>query len=101
MQTELQEKIAEESLVKYQEMASQLDDMEVQLALKVGDEGQLFEAVNAQKIADRLKEMGYTVKKSQIKLEEPLKEIGEFSVKLIFEHNLEAEIKIIITEKSE
>ena len=45
--------------------------------------------------------MVYTVKKSQIKLEEPLKEIGEFSVKLIFEHNLEAEIKIIITEKSE
>ena len=54
MQTELQEKIAEESLVKYQEMASQLDDMEVQLALKVGDEGQLFEAVNTQKIAERL-----------------------------------------------
>jgi len=101
MQKELQEKVAEESLVKSQEMASQLDDMEVQLSMKVGNEGQLFEAVNTQKIADRLKEMGYVVKKSQIKLEEPLKEIGEFPVKLIFEHNLEAEIKIIITEESE
>ena len=100
MQKELQEKVAEESLVKFQEMASQLDDMEVQLSMKVGDEGQLFEAVNTQKIADRLKEMGYAVKKSQIKLEEPLKEIGEFPVKLSFEHNLEAEIKIIITEES-
>ncbi|MCH8244671.1 50S ribosomal protein L9 [Patescibacteria group bacterium] len=99
MQKELQEKIAEESLVKYQEMASQLDDMEVQLALKVGDEGQLFEAVNTQKIADRLKEMGYNVKKSQIKLEEPIKELGEFPVKLSFEHNLEAEILVIIAAK--
>ena len=80
-------------------MASQLDDMEVQIVVKVGEEGQLYEAVNAQKIADRLKEMGYDVKKSQVKLEEPLKELGEFSVKLSFEHNLEAEIQVIIAEQ--
>ena len=99
MQKELIGKVAEESLQKFQGMASQLDDMEVQLLLKVGEEGQLFEAVNAQKIADRLKEMGYDVKKSQVKLEEPLKELGEFSVKLSFEHNLEAEIRVIIAEQ--
>ena len=99
MQKELAEKVAEESLAKSQEMASKLDDMEVQLTMKVGDEGQLFEAVNAQKITDKLKEMGYDVKKSQVKLEEPLKELGEFPVKLSFEHNLEAEIHIIIAEQ--
>ena len=99
MQKELAGKAEEESLAKSQEMASQLDDMEVQLLLKVGEEGQLFEAVNAQKISDRLKEMGYGVKKSQVKLEEPLKELGEFPVKLSFEHNLEAEIQVIIAEQ--
>jgi len=99
MQKELVEKVAEESLAKSQEMASQLGDMEVQLLMKVGEEGQLFEAVNAQKIADRLKEMGYNIKKSQVKLEEPLKELGEFPVKLSFEHNLETEIRIIIAEQ--
>ena len=99
MQKELVEKVAEESLAKSQEMASQLDDREVQLTVKVGEEGQLFEAQNAQKIVDRLKEMGYNVKKSQVKLEEPLKELGEFPVKLSFEHNLEAEIRVIIAEQ--
>ena len=44
--------------------------------------------------------MGYAVKKTQIKLEEPLKEVGEFPVKLSFDHNLEAEIKVIIAEES-
>ena len=99
MQKELAGKAAEESLAKSQEMASQLDDMEVSLSMKVGEEGQLFEAVTSQKIADRLKEMGYNVKKSQVKLEEPLKELGEFPVKLGFEHNLEAEIQVIIAEQ--
>jgi len=99
MQKELVLKAAEESLEVSQQLASQLDDMEVQLFMKVGDEGQLFEAVNAQKIADRLKEMGYDVKKSQVKLQEPIKELGEFGVKISFEHNLEAEIQIIIAEQ--
>ena len=99
MQNELAGKVEEESLQKSQEMASQLDDREVQLLMKVGDEGQLFEAVTAQKIVDKLKEMGYDVKKSQIKLEEPLKELGEFPVKLGFEHNLEAEVRVIIAEQ--
>ncbi|OHA64733.1 MAG: 50S ribosomal protein L9 [Candidatus Wildermuthbacteria bacterium RIFCSPHIGHO2_02_FULL_49_9] len=99
MQKELHEKAAEESLGKSQDIASQLDDTEVQIAVKVGEEGQLFEGINAQKIAERLKELGYDIKKSQIKLEEPIKELGEFPVKIVFEHNLEAEIRVIIAEE--
>lgn len=98
MQKELQEKVAEESLELSQGLASQLDDMEVSIAVKVGDEGQLFEGVGAQKIAERLKEMGHSVKKSQIKLEEPIKELGEFAVKITLDHNLEAEVQVSITE---
>ena len=98
MQKELQSQKSEEELKHAQELASSLDDLEVPLAVKVGEGGQLFESINAQKIAERLKEMGYDVKKGQIKLEEPLKESGEFSVGISLEHNLEAEIRLIITE---
>jgi large subunit ribosomal protein L9 len=67
----------------------------------VGDEGQLFESVTAQKISERLKEMGFDIKKSQLELESPIKEVGEFPVKVKFEHNLEAEIRVIIAEEKE
>ncbi|OGY55347.1 MAG: 50S ribosomal protein L9 [Candidatus Wildermuthbacteria bacterium RIFCSPHIGHO2_02_FULL_47_12] len=100
-QKELVSKAAEEGLKKAQELASSLDDMEVNIAMKVGDEGQLFESVNTQKIAERLKEMGFDVAKSQIKLEQPIKELGEFPVKVAFEHNLEATISVIVVEKAE
>ena len=99
LQQEIAAKKAEEGLKKIQGVASQLDDLEVQIAVKVGDKGQLFEAVNAQKIVDRLKEMGFEVKKDQVKLQEPIKELGEYPVKIGFEHNLEAEVQIIITEE--
>ena len=101
MQKELLSQKSEEELKQVQELASSLDDLEVSLQVKVGEEGQLFESINAQKVAERLKELGYDVKKSQIKLAEPFKETGEFPVKVALEHNLEAEIRVIITEEGE
>ena len=91
---------AEDDLKHMQDLASGLDDLEVSMAVKVGEEGQLFESINAQKIADRLKEMGYDIKKNQVGLEDPIKEAGEFPVKITLEHNLEADIRVIITEES-
>jgi large subunit ribosomal protein L9 len=96
-QKEVIEKEAEEGLKKAQELASTLDGEELNIAVKVGDEGQLFESINSQKIVEKLKEMGFEVKKSQIKLENPIKELGEFPVSISLDHNLEAEVKLIIT----
>ena len=101
-QKEVIEKQAEEDLKKSQELASKLDGLEINISVKVGDEGQLFESINSQKIIEKLKEMGFEVKKSQIKLEKPIKELGEFPVSIAFDHNLESEIKIIVAgEKKE
>lgn len=95
---ELEEKKAEEDLKKTQELASAVANQEVVIPLKVGEEGQLFESVNAQKISEKLKEAGFDIKKNQIEVTQPIKELGEFPVKIKFEHNLEAEIKVIIIE---
>jgi large subunit ribosomal protein L9 len=98
-QKEVIAKEAEEDLKKSQDLASQIDGLEVNMSVKVGDEGQMFESVNSQKISEKLKEMGFEVKKSHIVLESPIKELGEFPVKLSLDHNLEVEIKVIISEE--
>ena len=98
VQKEIQEKKAEEGLKKIQEFASKIDDLEVIIPVKVGESDQLFESINAQKISEKLKEMNFNIKKSQIELSEPIKEIGEFPVKVKLEHNLETEIRVIIVK---
>ena len=100
-QKEISEKKAEDDLKKNQEVASAMDDQEVIIPVKVGDEGQLFETITAQKIAEKLKEAGFDIKKSQIELAAPIKELGEFPVKIKFEHNLEGEIRVIINKEEE
>lgn len=94
----LEEKAAKE-LESTQELASKLDDLEVPIPMKVGEAGQLFEQVNAQKIASVLQEQGLQVTKEQVKLQEPIKETGEFPVRVSLDHNLEATIRVIITEE--
>lgn len=98
-QREVLTKEAEEDLKKAQDMASKLNGIEVNIAVKVGEGGQLFESINNVKIAEKLKEMGFDIKKSQINLEDPIKETGEFPVKVNLDHNLESEITVIISSE--
>lgn len=99
VQKEIEEKKAEEELKKVQELASSLEGLELMISVKIGEEGQLFESINSQKISEKLKELGFDIKKIKIELTEPIKDLGEYPIKIKFEHNLEAEIKIIIVEE--
>jgi len=101
VQKEIQAKKAEGDLEKAQELASTLDGLEVVIPMKTGELDQLFESVTVQKISEKLKEMGFEIKKGQIVLAEPFKEIGEFPVKIKLEHNLEVEIRVEIIKLEE
>jgi len=100
VQKEIEVKKAEEELKKVQEVASVIDGQEIIIQVKIGEDDQLFESITSQKISEKLKELGFDVKKNQIDLPEPIKEIGEFPIKIHLEHNLEAEIKVIVVAET-
>lgn len=99
IQKEIKEKKDEGELKEIQKIVSEIDGVEVVIPIKIGEKEQFFEKINSQKISEKLKEMGFKIKKSQIDLEGIIKELGEFPIKVKFEHNLEAEIRVIITEE--
>ncbi|MBZ9569387.1 50S ribosomal protein L9 [Patescibacteria group bacterium] len=98
-QKEIRARKDEEELKEIQSFASSVDGLELVIPVKIGEKEQLFESITSQKILEKLKERGLEIKRAQIDLPEPIKELGEFPVKIHFEHNLEAEIKVIITEE--
>ena len=100
-QREIAAKKEEEELKKIQQFASSIDGREIAIEVKTGEKDQLFESINNQKIADKMKEAGFEIDKKQVALEEPIKQLGEFPVKIKFGHNLEAEIKVIVSQLSE
>ncbi|MEK7519571.1 MAG: 50S ribosomal protein L9 [Patescibacteria group bacterium] len=98
-QKEVEEKKAEEGLKNFQVLASSLDGLEVMIQVKIGDKEQLFESINPQKISEKLKEMGFNIKKNQIELTQPIEGVGEYPLKIKLDHNLEVEIKVIVIEE--
>jgi len=100
-QRKLAIKKAQEQLKKVQKLASQLDGQEIEFVVKVGKQGELFESINQMKIAKKLKEMGFDIKKTQVELEKPIKELGEFPVKINLDQGLEAEIRVIVVSEEE
>ena len=99
LRKEIEEKEAEDVLKEIQSLASKIDGQEVTITVKIGEENQLFESITPQKILEGLKKLGFDIKKRQIELAEPIKTLGEFPVKIKFEHNLEAEITVTIIEE--
>lgn len=98
VQKEIEEKKAEEGLKEAQGLASSLDDAEINFSVKVGEQDQLFESISQQKIAEKLKEMGFNIKKDRIEIKEPIKEVGEFPIKIKLDHNLEVEARVVVSE---
>ena len=95
-QREIMSARAAEELEQIGQMAQKMEGLEVEITVKVGDKGQFFEKISPQKIAVRLKEMGYEVVKEQVELAQKIEEAGEFDAKIVFDHNLETPIKIIV-----
>lgn len=98
-QKELEAQKAEEDLKKVQEIVAQIDRLEIETLAKVDEQGKLYGSINEIKIGQILKEKGFDIKKDQIKIPQPIKEVGEYPVTILFDHGLEAEIKIIVIEE--
>jgi large subunit ribosomal protein L9 len=82
-------------LEETQKMAEQLDGRELFIKVKEKD-GTLFGSVNEKTIAKSLSDEGLKVEPQNVKLEEPIKEVGDYDVRLELDHGLEANIKVIL-----
>lgn len=82
-------------LQKTQELADQLDGKAVTILAKNKD-GKLFGSVHAKDVAKELKKENIIVSEKSIMLPEPIKELGEYEVKIELDHNIEAMIMVIV-----
>jgi len=96
---EREKKVLEKELKDAQDLVKEIDGFELEMPVKIGEKGELFEKIGSQQIAKALKEKGFKIEKNQIELEEKIKEIGEYKIKIKLPHNLETEIKVIVKKE--
>jgi large subunit ribosomal protein L9 len=79
-----------------EDVAKQLDAVELTFERKVGENDHLFGSVTSGDIAQQLEAKGFDVDKRKIALEEPLKQLGEFHVPVKLHREVTAHVKVTI-----
>lgn len=80
-----------------QSVAERLEGVTCKISRKVGQQNKLFGSVITKDIGDALRDQGIEIDKRNIVLEEPIKSLGEFSVKIKLHSGVSADIKVIVT----
>ncbi len=85
-----------EEIDKTREVAKEIEGVELNIKLKVGDKDELFESVTAKKIVDKLKEKNIEIDKNQIDLKSPIKTLGDFEVNINLSSDISVKLKVKI-----
>jgi large subunit ribosomal protein L9 len=81
------------------EMGQKLAESSVTIEGRANEDGHLFGSVTASQIALALRQKGFPVEERQIRLEQPLKEIGVFDVPLHLHQGVEAMVKVWVVQQ--
>ncbi len=91
-------KIATERLAQ---VVEKVDGAEAVVAAKANEQGHLFGSVAEKEIAANLREQGFEAPDDCVVLDEHIKEVGEYSVKLRFSPELTATVTVIVVSQDE
>lgn len=80
-------------------LASELANVSCTIKVKAGENDQLFGSVTNADIAEVLAEQGYTIDRKKIILEEPIKELGVFTVPIKVYQDITANIKVWVVKE--
>ncbi len=82
-------------------LAEKIASRPVVIKAKAGEEGKLFGSVTNIDIQKALKESGFDIEKRKIILEEPIKRLGEYTVKIKFHPEVTANLTVqVIREEN-
>ncbi len=91
------ERVEAESLGLAQARAAKLNELNVVITSKAGDEGKLFGSVGTRDISDALTASGTPVDKAEVRLPNgALRHTGEFHVAIQVHHDVMAEVLVTI-----
>jgi large subunit ribosomal protein L9 len=77
-----------------QNLAAQLAQRSLTIEANANAEGHLYGSVNADQIAESLRNEGFPITAENIRIEGPLKELGLYSIKIQLAQEVSGEVKL-------
>ncbi len=84
-----------------QQLAKKIEEVPCTIPVKVKEGEQIFGSVSAQDIADFLSKEGFSIDKQSVELEESIKQLGVYSVKIKLHKDVAANLKVWVVKEDE
>jgi large subunit ribosomal protein L9 len=95
-----EDKLAKEQLEAAQALAKDLEEKEIVCQMKVGEGGKTFGSISTKEIAQAVKEqLSLDLDKKKMVLDEPIKSLGTYNVKLKLHPQVTGSLKVKVVEK--
>ncbi len=88
------------SRIAAEKEAEKINKLTVTIAVQAGEDGKLFGSVTNADIAEAMSKAGHAIDKRTILLEDPLKELGVYLVRVKLFQEVEAKIRVLVTNQS-
>ncbi|HUO58297.1 MAG TPA: 50S ribosomal protein L9 [bacterium] len=79
-----------------QELANKIKGLTITLRHKAGDEGRLFGSITSAEIAEALKQKGHDLDRKKVVLDDPIRLVGEYQVKIKLHSEVTASLRVIV-----
>lgn len=95
------EKLAGEKLAAAEKRADALRAVELEIAVRAGDEGKLFGSVGARDIVDAIIAKGVTVEKSEVRMPHgAIRQAGEFEIDVQVHSDIVVQVKLAVVPEA-
>lgn len=91
---------AKKSRKSAESLAEKLSAVSITLPAKAGEEGKLFGAITSRDIAEALEKTGVPVDRKNVLLLDPIKQLGDYKVKIKAGTDLHPEISVSVVAES-
>lgn len=82
-----------------EELAKKFEGISCTIAVKTSENQKMFGSVTVAQILEKLAEQGFTLERTQLKLDAPLHELGVFDVPVILHPEVKTVLKVWIVEE--
>jgi large subunit ribosomal protein L9 len=89
----------EKMRIQAEKVAAKLNKVSVTVMMQAGEDDRLFGSVTAADIAERLVTDGYEIEKRQVNLDEPLKALGAYNVRVKLFQDIEAKVRVWVKKE--
>ncbi|CAA7626094.1 50S ribosomal protein L9 [Magnetospirillum sp. UT-4] len=84
-----------------EKVAAKMDGLKVLMVRQAGEGGQLYGSVSGRDLADAIKAAGFTVERQQVNLDNPIKSLGSYPIRVALHPEVSVTVNITVARSQE